>query len=177
VSRATLRGLSRGGLLRRDEKGSRSFPFANDQRRRDRIHSITSIHSPGRSEARSADHRLGACLRHAGRLHGAEPQSRLDAGDPLHRAGRCPELSRDLVKAGTVRSRQSVTDSLFRLGCHSGPPEGFPALGAARLGHATAPGAIGLSAEAKIKRLDRRGRERSPLGGWSPWERHRPLGG
>jgi hypothetical protein len=30
VSRATLRGLSRGGLLRTDEKGSRSSPVAND---------------------------------------------------------------------------------------------------------------------------------------------------
>jgi hypothetical protein len=38
------------------------------------------------------------------------------------------------VKAGTARSRQSVTDSLFRLGGHSGAPERFPALGAARLG-------------------------------------------
>jgi hypothetical protein len=54
--------------------------------------------------------------------------------DPLHRAGRYPELSRDLVKAGTARSRQSVTNLLFRLSWHSGTPEGFAALGAARFG-------------------------------------------
>jgi hypothetical protein len=38
--------------------------------------------------------------------------------DPLNRASRHAELRRDLVKAGTARSRQSVTDSLFDLGWH-----------------------------------------------------------
>jgi hypothetical protein len=56
----------------------------------------------------------------------------------VHRAGRYPELSRDLVKAGTARSRQSITDSLFHLGGHSGTAEGFAALGARRLGSGNA---------------------------------------
>ena len=38
------------------------------------------------------------------------------------------------MKSRPPRSRQSVTDSLFGLGGQSGTPEGFAALGAARLG-------------------------------------------
>ena len=53
--------------------------------------------------------------------------------DPLNRASRDAELSGDLVEAGPPRSCQSVTDSLFGLGWHSGAPESFAALGAARL--------------------------------------------
>jgi hypothetical protein len=58
--------------------------------------------------------------------------------DPLHRAGRYPELSRDLVKAGSAKSRQSLTDSLFCLSRHSGAPEGFAALRLAFLASALA---------------------------------------
>jgi hypothetical protein len=38
------------------------------------------------------------------------------------------------MKSRPPRSRQSATDSLFGLGWHSGAPESFAALGAARLG-------------------------------------------
>jgi hypothetical protein len=54
--------------------------------------------------------------------------------DPLNRPRRYAELRGDLMKSWPPRSRQSVTDSLFRIGCHSGAPEGLAALGAARLG-------------------------------------------
>jgi len=58
--------------------------------------------------------------------------------DPLHSPSGHAELRCDLVEAWPPRSRQSVTDSLFHLGDCARPPEGFPALGAARLGPSNA---------------------------------------
>ena len=54
--------------------------------------------------------------------------------NPLHRPSRHTELRGDLMKSRPPRGRQGRHGLLFCLGRHSGSPEGFPALGAARLG-------------------------------------------
>src|SRR4051812_22570514 len=52
----------------------------------------------------------------------------------LDRAAADSELLGDLVKPRPTRRSQRVTDALFKLNVCTGPPEGFPALGAVRLG-------------------------------------------
>jgi hypothetical protein len=56
--------------------------------------------------------------------------------DPLHCASCHAELSGDLVETWPPRSRQSFTDSRFQFHRCARAPEGFAALGAARLGQA-----------------------------------------
>ena len=65
---------------------------------------------------------------------GHKSQLAAPRGDPLHGPRSHPELRCDLVEAWPPRSRQSLTDSLFQVHGCARASEGFPALGAARLG-------------------------------------------
>ena len=86
----------------------------------------------GRPPERLPNVRLERTLR--GAVRQGPARNRVDWYSPSGHA----ELRCDLVEAWPPRSRQSVTDSLFHLGDCARPPEGFPALGAARLGPSNA---------------------------------------